>query len=204
MTLPRLSPFSWMALLILLYEIEEQVQFPATIRLLENSVCQRHYAALGSVGVPVDETLCKIGAIQHRLATIRGWYSALSVIPSTLPRLGLEMGSANILARQCSSWVRFLARLAEGVGRRLVLALVTVGIILGLLLIYVICRQCFFLSSRRGELCLYLASAKPGRSDFLALSSDGIGHVYRHPSFSWRWTIHGHYAACCHDCRYFR
>jgi hypothetical protein len=26
--------------------------------------------------------LCKIGFIQHRLATIRGWYSALGVIPS--------------------------------------------------------------------------------------------------------------------------
>ncbi|KAK0646761.1 major facilitator superfamily domain-containing protein [Cercophora newfieldiana] len=149
MTLPRLSPFSWIALLILLYEIEEQVQFPATIRLLENSVCQRHYAALGSVGVPVDETLCKIGAIQHRLATIRGWYSALSVIPMLL--LGPLFG-----------------RLAEGVGRRVVLALVTVGIILGLLLIYVISISWRFLPT---ELVMFIVIPRfLGGGPFMAIT----------------------------------
>lgn len=96
MALPQLSPFSWIALIILLYELQEQIQFPTTIRLLENSVCQRHYASLGGVDLPVDEALCKIGFIQRRLATIRGWYSALGVIPSVSRFLGPRDRDARI------------------------------------------------------------------------------------------------------------
>ncbi|KAK0744778.1 hypothetical protein B0T21DRAFT_93026 [Apiosordaria backusii] len=79
MALPWLSPFYLIALLILLYEIEEQVQFPATVRLLENSICQRHYDPI--LETPVEESLCKISVIQRQLANIRGWYSALGVTP---------------------------------------------------------------------------------------------------------------------------
>ncbi|KAK3944659.1 MFS general substrate transporter [Diplogelasinospora grovesii] len=122
MALFRLSSFSWIALLVLLYEIEEQIQFPSTIRLLENSVCQRHYASIpGFSGViPVDESLCKIGTIQHHLASVRGWYSVSSTLPMLV--LGPSYG-----------------RLADGVGRRPILGIVTIGMILGLAWIYTVC-----------------------------------------------------------------
>lgn len=76
------APFIYIALIVLLYEFQEQLQFPTTIRLLENSVCQRYYAELGRVDLPVGEALCKIGPVQQHLATVRGWYSALGMLPS--------------------------------------------------------------------------------------------------------------------------
>lgn len=77
----RLSSFFYIICIILLYELEENIQFPSTIRLLENSICQRHYLSTDSSLVPVDEAKCKIGTIQLRLAIIRGWYSTLSTLP---------------------------------------------------------------------------------------------------------------------------
>lgn len=162
---PHLTPFLFIALLILLYEFEEQVQFPATIRLLENSICQRYYAASGHVDLPVDEALCKIGPIQRHLATVRGWYSALGTFPSQyrfrlfpslclcllmLPSKVLVLGPA-------------FGRLADSIGRRPVLGLVTPGMVICLAWIYIVCTKlCATKRIHRSALLKSAADARKG------------------------------------------
>ncbi|KAH8684038.1 major facilitator superfamily domain-containing protein [Ilyonectria robusta] len=114
------APFIYIALIVLLFEFQEQLQFPTTIRLLENSVCQRYYAELGRVDLPVGEALCKIGPVQQHLAMVRGWYSALGMLPV------LVLGPA-------------FGHLTDTIGRRFVLGLVTVGIAACIAWVYVVC-----------------------------------------------------------------
>ena len=78
-------PLLYGFLLIILYELEDNIMFPPTIRLLENAICQQHFAALpsGQVVVPVPETMCKIEAVQARLAYVRGWLSLFKTAPGS-------------------------------------------------------------------------------------------------------------------------
>ncbi len=69
-------------LLAILLELEESVQRAPTIRLLENAICQKHYKDALYIG-PIDESMCKNGPIQVRLAHIRGFLSFFDSIPST-------------------------------------------------------------------------------------------------------------------------
>lgn len=75
------TTFALLVLLIALYESQEQIAFPTFIRLLENAICQQHYEDQNDFSGPVDESMCKVGAIQHRLAYLRGSYSFWNTLP---------------------------------------------------------------------------------------------------------------------------
>ena len=68
-------------ILIVLYELAENIYIPATLRLLENAVCQQYYIAKGSGQSPVSEALCKIDQVQIKLAYIRGFYALFKTLP---------------------------------------------------------------------------------------------------------------------------
>jgi len=74
----------YLLLLNVLLEVEEVVQMAPTIRLLENAICNKHYASRGTQSI-IDEKLCKINEIQERLAHIRGFLSFFDAIPGQLP-----------------------------------------------------------------------------------------------------------------------
>jgi hypothetical protein len=80
----RIPMLLYLLSLNVLLEIEEVVQMAPTIRLLENAICNKHYAAGGTQGI-IDEKLCKIDRIQERLAHIRGFLSFFDAIPGQLP-----------------------------------------------------------------------------------------------------------------------
>jgi hypothetical protein len=80
----RIPMLLYLLLLNVLLEIEEVVQMAPTIRLLENAICNKHYASGGTRGI-IDEKLCKINEIQERLARIRGFLSFFDAIPGQLP-----------------------------------------------------------------------------------------------------------------------
>ena len=67
--------------LIDLFEVEENIFFALSIKLLENRVCQKHYPAPDSNQVPVSEAFCKTAQIQSRLAYIRGGYGVFKTVP---------------------------------------------------------------------------------------------------------------------------
>ncbi|XTI92976.1 MFS general substrate transporter [Cenococcum geophilum] len=117
----KLPTLCYVLLIVLFYYIEEGIQYPATIRLLENAICHQHYARAGDTNLPVDETLCKIGVVQDRLAFIRGWYSFWTTLPVLL--LGTFFGD-----------------LADKFGRRRVLSLAVFGMICGLAWVFVTCN----------------------------------------------------------------
>ena len=77
----KLTTLCYVLLIVLFYYTQEGIQYPATIRLLENAICHQHYARAGDTNLPVDETLCKISVVQDRLAFIRGWYSFWTTLP---------------------------------------------------------------------------------------------------------------------------
>ena len=67
--------------LIALFELQETISFAPSIKLLENAVCQKHYAALEPKQVPVNEAFCKTGQIQAQLAYVRGGYGVCKTVP---------------------------------------------------------------------------------------------------------------------------
>jgi hypothetical protein len=82
------SPLLYTFFLIILYELEDNIMFPPTVRLLENAICQQHFAALLPSGhvvvvVPVPEAMCKTEAVQSRLAYVRGWLSLFKTAPGS-------------------------------------------------------------------------------------------------------------------------
>lgn len=85
---PTRAAFTYLpALLLFLSELAELLLVSPRIRLLEASICRRHYtahdpAALNPDG-SVDETLCKIAGVQERMAYIRGWQVFWEAIPGT-------------------------------------------------------------------------------------------------------------------------
>jgi len=88
------------------------------IRLFENSICMSHY------GFPVngvEESLCKIIEIQGPLATIRGWKSTLDTIPVLVVAIPL-------------------GRMGDIWGRRKILMLSLVGVVLSLVEIFIVCE----------------------------------------------------------------
>lgn len=77
--------FFCVASVVVLYELEENLQFSSTIRLIENAICQRYYSPTRPTHLPVDEAMCKIEPIQQHLAVVRGFYSAFANLPSSSP-----------------------------------------------------------------------------------------------------------------------
>ena len=62
----KLAPLLSAYCLIALFELEENIFFAPSIKLLENAVCQKHYAVLDPNQVPVNETFCKTGQIKSQ------------------------------------------------------------------------------------------------------------------------------------------
>lgn len=77
----KLAPLLLAYCLIALFELEETISFAPSIKLLENAVCQKHYAALEPNQGPVSEAFCKTGQIQSQLAYVRGGYSVCKTVP---------------------------------------------------------------------------------------------------------------------------
>ena len=53
------------------------------VRLFERSICNRHYQGsdtIPDVGGDVDESLCKVAAVQDKLATVVGWQLAFGAL----------------------------------------------------------------------------------------------------------------------------
>ncbi|KAF8543043.1 major facilitator superfamily domain-containing protein [Trichophaea hybrida] len=113
------------ALLLFLFEFSELVLTSPRIRLIEASICRSHYLAHDpSVINPdgsIDESLCKLDAIQARLAHIRGWQVFFEAIPVLL--LAIPWGA-----------------LADRVGRKRVLAINYIGYLIHISWILVVCH----------------------------------------------------------------
>ncbi|KAF3937485.1 hypothetical protein ABW19_dt0204557 [Dactylella cylindrospora] len=105
--------------LIILLELEEVVQSAPTIRLLELAICQRYYGDRGIDG-PIDEGMCKIDDVQTQLAYIKGGQGFFEAIPTLL--LAIPYGYY-----------------ADKRGRRFVLFLTELGLILAMAWILLVC-----------------------------------------------------------------
>jgi len=81
MLLPS-KPFLFVVVLLISYEFFDNFMFSVPVRLLENAVCQRHYALPQS---DLDVLQCKTPAIQSTLAYIRGYYSLFRIGPGQYP-----------------------------------------------------------------------------------------------------------------------
>ena len=67
------------------------------IKLFEQAVCDRYYAAHGELleefARPIDEQLCKIPAIQNELAGLVGWKFTFDALPGELSeRIAIGFG----------------------------------------------------------------------------------------------------------------
>lgn len=134
--------FFCVASIVVLYELEENVQFPSTIRLFENAICERYYSSIRPAHLPVDEALCKIDPIQHHLAVVRGFYSAFANLPSSSPYV--LSGVYSLLANGykvllLGSWY---SSLADKRGRRIILLTAISGMVLTLIWVYLVCTSC--------------------------------------------------------------
>jgi hypothetical protein len=78
-TQPPSSLVIYVVALTILFQFEEVVQAAPTYRLTEYAVCQQHYR---DSSFPVEENLCKIEAVQARVAFIRGWQVVFDALPS--------------------------------------------------------------------------------------------------------------------------
>jgi hypothetical protein len=142
-------PLLYAFLLIILYQLEDNIMFPPTIRLLENAICQRHFAALpsGQTVVPVPESMCKTEAVQSRLAYVRGWLSLLKTAPGSSFSFSFSFLRNQILVADV--WVdEYIAvllgagfgSLADQYGRRPIYALAIFGMLCLLGSTYLICK----------------------------------------------------------------
>ncbi|KAK3939655.1 major facilitator superfamily domain-containing protein [Diplogelasinospora grovesii] len=94
---------------------------PAT-RILEDILCRQHYSGAGdSSDVPIDERLCKVDAIQSRLAFIFAYYFTVRSVVSVLATLPWSI-------------------VADRFGRRPVLIAAPIGLLLDQTLFAVACR----------------------------------------------------------------
>ena len=71
--------------LIITVEFATILQTPPSVRLFEIIYCREYYqlhnpGLIDEHGV-VKEELCKVDAVQHKLASLRGWYSFFQYLP---------------------------------------------------------------------------------------------------------------------------
>jgi len=97
-----------------------------TIRLFEIAICNRYYRDSQALeqsifkGKHIDERKCKIPQIQNDLAFLVGWRFAFDALPGLLTAL-------------------IYGRLADRIGRRIVLSLSCLGLLCSLLWMVVVC-----------------------------------------------------------------
>lgn len=101
---------------VFLVQIGEVMLQSPLVRALEDILCRKYYESMQPLGtrisLPIPEQDCKMPAVQGQLAMLRGWDSAFSCIPTLL--LALPYGY-----------------IADTYGRKIVLVLGLLGLILG-------------------------------------------------------------------------
>ena len=109
------------AALLLLSELAELVLISPRLRLLEASLCRTHYLAQDPPVHDPPEALCKLAAIQTRLAYIRGWqvfFEAIPVLLLAVPwgALADRVGKKRVLAVNfagCAAHIAWFAVVCE-------------------------------------------------------------------------------------------
>ncbi|RMZ90263.1 hypothetical protein DV736_g2530, partial [Chaetothyriales sp. CBS 134916] len=94
------------------------------VRLFERSICTRYYHASvheSTLGNGVDESLCKVAAIQDELSMVVGWQMSFNALAGLLTAI-------------------YYGRLAERKGRKHVLLLSSSGMILMFVWVVVVCQ----------------------------------------------------------------
>ncbi|KAL6903858.1 major facilitator superfamily domain-containing protein [Trichoderma evansii] len=117
-------PVFMAALVLLSHSMASSLAATPIIRLLEDSICRTYYYAdqPSDVGrLPIDERLCKIDAIQTRLAYFNSWVSMMEATLSLIAAFPY-------------------ASLADRVGRRIAIALATTGTLLSLTCVVAVLR----------------------------------------------------------------
>ena len=134
----KLAPLLLAYCLIALFELEETISFAPSIKLLENAVCQKHYAALEPKQVPVNEAFCKTGHIQSQLAYVRGGYGVCKTLPGQSSFLSLHSKDSFLHHLVLLLGVSF-GNLADKHGRRPMYALAMLGTLCFLAWTYLVC-----------------------------------------------------------------
>jgi hypothetical protein len=142
MLLPS-RPFLLVVLLLISYEFFDNFMFSLPVRLLENAVCQRHYAPPQR---HLDESQCKTPAIQSTLAYIRAYYSLFRIGPGQRAARPCPCCFAGLIDRCTAIFVGpYFGRLADRWGRRPVYGIVLGGLMLQLASFYVVCMFAYHL-----------------------------------------------------------
>ena len=132
-------PFFLVVLLLISYEFFDNFMFSVPVRLLENAVCQRHYA---SPQRDLDELQCKTPAVQSTLAYIRGYYSLFRLGPGQYTWTCCS--SEGLIDRCAAIFVGpYFGLLADRWGRRAVYSIVLVGLMLQLASFYIVCMLAY-------------------------------------------------------------
>lgn len=127
-------------LLVILLELEESVQRAPTIRILEDAICRKHYRSEGHIQ-PIEEHMCKISAVQERLAHVRGLLSFFDGLPG---KNYTECYALYHMQYQLTVTVLLFGAafgsIADSRGRRLVFACAVFGTLCALGFIYTVCE----------------------------------------------------------------
>ena len=134
----KLAPVCLVYCLIALFEVEENIFFAPSIELVENAVCQKHFAALDPNRVPVNEACCKTSQIQSQLAYVRGGYGVFKTSPGQSFRPFLHPRDSFIHILVLLLGVSF-GNLADKYGRRPMYALAMFGKLCFLAWTYLVC-----------------------------------------------------------------
>ncbi|TAQ85799.1 hypothetical protein B7494_g5856 [Chlorociboria aeruginascens] len=112
-------------LLLFLVEMYDFITIAPLVALFERSICRSYYVLHSPEVIrpdgSIEESLCKINPIQAELAVLRGWKLAFDTLPVFLVAV-------------------LFGKLADRVGRKIVLFLTVVGLIGGTLWILLVCR----------------------------------------------------------------
>jgi len=106
-------------------EIGDYMLRAPLMRILEAIICRSYYESTTPIGIdlsiPIPEGKCKIPFVQSELAMLRGWDGTFSCIPGILVAVPFGM-------------------VADKYGRKPVLLLALLGVILGLLWVMVVSK----------------------------------------------------------------
>jgi hypothetical protein len=77
----RIPMVVYVIFLMISLEFEESIQAVPTVRLYESAICQQYYNG------PANESKCKVGPVQQKLARVRGWQGVFDALPSECTKL---------------------------------------------------------------------------------------------------------------------
>lgn len=148
---------------------------PMFVRLVELSICRAYYLEHDPVIVGhnghVDESMCKINAIQAELAFVSGWLSFFETVPGQYLNNTVYQKQEKLIHKaQCQKGILFGAyfgRLADRYGRKLVFLLNLIPLLGTAIGIASVCKEAtvFFLAhqtpptvvGKRGCVCVLIS-----------------------------------------------